>query len=102
MRTTNPNSGVDTVTGSFSSTGFSDVFEPTADFNISVWGTFVATVALKRSFDGGGTWLQKWPEEIYQLDSPRSFTDAEPEKAVMYRLECISFTSGTINYRMSQ
>jgi hypothetical protein len=25
----------------------------------------------------------------------------EPEKGVLYRLNCIAFTSGTINYRIS-
>ena len=26
-------------------------------FNVSIWGTFVGTVALERSFDGCTTWL---------------------------------------------
>ncbi len=94
----------ETVAGTFNAIGQSAIFDPATqrDFNISIWGTFVGTVALKRSFDGGTTWLTKWPVEIYQATTPRTFSDDEPEAGVIYRLECTAFTSGTINYRMSQ
>ena len=52
--------------------------------------------------DRGTTWLPKWPDEIFQISEPRSFSDAEPEAAIMYRLNCTDMTSGTINYRVSQ
>ncbi len=68
--------------------------------------TFNATVQLERSFDGGGTWIAcnlgtggaiaSW------TTGPISFTFGEPEKQTLYRLNCTAYTSGTINYRISQ
>ncbi len=66
--------------------------------------TFSATVQLERSFDGGYTWivcnagaaLAQWTL------GPISITFGEPEKNVLYRFNCIAYTSGTINYRISQ
>lgn len=68
--------------------------------------TFNATVQLERSFDGGLTWIAcnlgtagaiaQW------LTGPISFTFGEPEKQTLYRLNCLAYTSGTINYRISQ
>ena len=67
---------------------------------------FAATVQLERSFDGGATFLPcnmgssgllaQW------LAGPVSFAFGEPEKNVLYRFNCIAWTSGTINYRISQ
>ena len=67
---------------------------------------FSATVQLERSFDGGKTFivcnlggggiLAQW------LAGPISITFGEPEKNVLYRLNCTVWTSGTINYRISQ
>jgi hypothetical protein len=66
--------------------------------------TFTGTIQLERSFDGGHTWI---PCYIWQGGSQLKWTAAmstelmEPEKGVLYRLNCIAFTSGTINYRIS-
>ena len=93
------------VTGAFTGTGTSDTFIPcisskkteSAFFNVSVWGTFVGTVQLQRSFDGGTTWI---PTASYTaVDSD---IGEEPEDSVLYRFECTAYTSGTINYRLSQ
>ncbi|HQT65354.1 MAG TPA: hypothetical protein PLO16_12660 [Acidocella sp.] len=69
--------------------------------------TFAGTVQLERSFDGGATWLvgniggtgtlAQW-----SAGTPVNLTFGEPEIGVTYRLNCIAYTSGTINYRMSQ
>lgn len=68
--------------------------------------TWSGTVELERSFDGGKTWivcniggsgtLAQWTA------GPISLTFGEPEKNVLYRLNTISYSSGTINYRISQ
>ena len=68
---------------------------------------YSATVQLERSFDGGNTWvvgnigasgtLAQW-----STGTPVSLTFGEPEKSVLYRLNCTAYTSGTINYRISQ
>lgn len=68
--------------------------------------TFVATVQLERCFDGGKTWF---PANIggagvlasYSAGTPVSLTFGEPERGVLYRWNCLSYTSGTINYRLS-
>jgi hypothetical protein len=71
--------------------------------------TWSGTVQLERSFDGGNTWivcnigatgtLAQWTGATV---GPISITFGEPEKNVLYRLNCTAFTSGTINYRISQ
>ncbi len=69
--------------------------------------SFVATIQIERSFDGGQTWL---PCNIggngvlaqYTAGTPVSLTFGEPEREVLYRLNCLAYTSGTINYRFSE
>ena len=68
--------------------------------------TFVGTVQLERCFDGR-TWL---PCNIgatgtlasWNAGTPVSLTFGEPEKNVLYRVNCLAYTSGNINYRVSQ
>lgn len=70
-----------------------------------------ATVNLERSFDGGQTWITcgiggggqpaSYDMGAAGIDNPVSFVVAEPERQVAYRLNCISYTSGTVNYRIS-
>jgi hypothetical protein len=81
-----------------------------ADANATFTGAgilYVGTVQLERSFDGGATWivcniggsgtLAQW-----SAGTPVSLSFGEPEKLVLYRLNTIAYTSGTINYRISQ
>lgn len=74
-------------------------------FNAALWGTFAATVQLEKSFDGGDNWV------VVSKDAsgnPASYTAPaalgvyEPEHNVLYRWNCTQYTSGTINYRISQ
>ncbi len=55
--------------------------------------TYTADIQLEQSFDGGLTW-------IFVGAVPQKFHEAE--KHVLYRLNCTAYTSGTINYRLSQ
>jgi hypothetical protein len=74
-------------------------------FNVSLWGTFSATVQLQRSFDGGTTWLPVSSDpagDPLQWTVPVSLTWTEVEHTVGYRLACTAYTSGTANYRLSQ
>ena len=92
-------------------------FAPTGNY-ISVTGadtaatftgaavTYSATTQIERSFDGGQTWLLcnvggSGSLAQYTAGTPLSLSFGEPEMAVQYRVNCIAFTSGTINYRMS-
>lgn len=65
-------------------------------FNVSIWGTFVATVTLQRSFDSGTTWL-----DVVTYSSPIEDIGTEPEGA-LYRIgvKTGAFTSGTVNVRL--
>ena len=68
---------------------------------------YSGTVQLERSFDGGGTWLVcniggAGALAQYNSGTPVSLTFGEPEQDVLYRLNCVAYTSGTINYRISQ
>lgn len=91
--------------GSFTSAGTqSAVMLFKGGFNITLSGTFVATVALERSFDLATTW-----NPITYIDgSPVQWTAAvstpfeEIEDGVVYRLNCIAFVSGSVNWRLSQ
>jgi hypothetical protein len=99
------------VTGTFTAIGQSASYAPpvaprntnTGGFNVSTWGTFVASVQLERSFDNGTTWLPLTAagNQLYAWTAPASENGAEPEAGVLYRLNCTAYTSGTINYRIS-
>lgn len=99
-----------TVTGSFTGTGNSAAITPEiavdrgcASFNVSVWGTFAGTVQPQRSFDSGATWLP-FTKDRTAISATAPFSEgfAEAEAGVQWRLSCTAFTSGTINYRISQ
>ena len=99
-------SGVAPVTGTFAATGRSASFAPLADraFNVTLWGVFAAEARLERSFDEGATWfpLTAAGQPLYDFTAPASEVAQEAEAGVLYSLNCTSFTSGTINYRVSQ
>lgn len=68
---------------------------------------FTGSVQVERSFDGGQTWLVanvggSGSLAVYNAGTPVNLTFGEPEKAVLYRLNCTAFTTGPINYRMSE
>lgn len=67
--------------------------------------TFSATVQLQRSFDGGATWITISEDTTGTLASYTAEMNGliyEPEQGVQYRFNCTAYTSGTINYRISQ
>lgn len=91
--------------GTFTATGGGTPLSPVpGKFNVSVWGTFSATCALERSFDGGTTWINctKPDGSSNSFTTPMTLVCEEPENGVLYRINCSSFTSGTVNYRISQ
>jgi hypothetical protein len=102
------------VAGSFTGTGQSAMFLSGAStFNILIYGSggpngsWSATVQLERSFDGGTTWAVAGvggdgTQAVYSTPNKDvSVLASEPEKGVLYRLDCTAYTSGTINYRLS-
>jgi hypothetical protein len=81
-----------------------------ADAGASFTGAAIdysGTVQIERSFDGGATWIicnvgGSGQLAQYATGTPVSLTFGEPEKNVLYRVNCIAYSSGTINYRISQ
>lgn len=73
------------------------------NFNVSVWGTFDATVALERSFDGGSSWIRVTFSDgnAITYTAAASAVWSEPEFGVSFRLRCSAYTSGSINWRLS-
>ena len=98
------------VAGSFAGAGVSasyqpiTPFNPQRGFNLSIWGSFVATIQLERSFDSGASWLPITAQgnQIYVFNGACSEVIEEPEGGVLYRLNCTAFTSGAANYRIGQ
>lgn len=84
------------VAGTFTGVAVSNAFVTRAGFNMSLSGFDMATVKLQRSFDDGATWRDV---ETFVGDAERRVDD--PEAGVWYRLNCTSYTSGTISYRLS-
>lgn len=75
---------------------FTDPVQLTGNFNVSISGTFSATVTVQRSFDNS-TW-----HDVNSFTTPFQGTGYEPE-VVWYRagVKTGAFTSGTANVRVS-
>lgn len=80
-----------TVSGSFTGTGASGTLT-TKEFAFSVSGTFSATVAIQRSFDGGTTW------RTVESHTEAAEKSGDNGSECLMRLECTAYTSGTVNY----
>lgn len=91
------------ITGSFTATGGGLSGLIKGEFNAALSGTFVGTVYLQRSYNNGLTWapLTALGQDI-SFDAPCEEVFEEPEDGVLYRWNCAAYTSGTINYRISQ
>lgn len=93
------------LTGAFAGTGPSAGIQIGGKFNVALWGTFTATLQLERTFDRGTTWI---PCGIDAAGTSAAYTAGlsavveEIEDAVLYRWNCTAYTSGTVNYRVSQ
>jgi hypothetical protein len=68
-------------------------------FNLSLSGTWVATVFIQRSYDNGNTWM-----DVKSYTSNAEDTGYEPETGVCYRfgVKTGGYTSGTVVGRLSQ
>lgn len=99
-------SGVAPVAAAKTDASCTGAFTPLAGraFNVSGWGTFVATWQLVRSFDGGVTKLPITAAgtQLYVWTAPASEEAEELEYGVSYYVCVTSYTSGTLNIRISQ
>lgn len=78
---------------------FSDAVALYGRFNLSLSGTWVATVTVQRSFDAGVTWM-----DVAAYSSKGEYIGEEIESGVQYRLgvKTGDYTSGTVIGRLSQ
>lgn len=103
------------VTGSFTSTGQSQSIglapfyahsnDGLTYYNLTISGTFSASIKVERSFDDGQTWHALTDDMAgtqVVFTTPVSTMLREPEPTVKYRLNCTSYTSGTADYRLSR
>jgi hypothetical protein len=108
MTSTSPELAQTVVIGALTATGPDGSNSPVpflGPFNIGVWGVFVGTVAIQTSYDGGTTWLpvtNKFTNTALTFTAPAAFQEEEVEPGVLYRMNCTAYTSGTINYRLSE
>lgn len=75
------------------------------NFNVAVWGTFVGTVSVEQSFDGGVTWIptvNKRTGQLITFTVPSTMQEDEVEPGVLYRVQMTAYTSGTASYRISE
>ncbi len=96
--------------GVAASTGTSAATVFLGAFNVALSGTFTGTVLFEKSYDGGATWVTVAQDAAgtaasYTLawtSQSINLTLCEVETQVAWRLRCSAFTSGTLNYRLSQ
>lgn len=71
------------------------------DFNLSISGTWVGTVTIQRSFDGGTTALDV---ENYIANAEDRGSEPRGQGYVLYRagFKTGAYTSGTANVRINQ
>jgi hypothetical protein len=103
--TTANEEALDVLSGTLTAVGASASKPLHHDFNVSLWGTFAATVQVERSFDGGTTFVPVSKDAsgtTAAFTAPCSIICDEPELGVLYRLNCTAYTSGTVNFRLSR
>jgi len=78
---------------------FSDGLYTEGDFNLSISGTFVATITVQRSFDKGSTW-----RDVDTFTAPIETYGVDPEPVVVYRagVKTGDYTSGTVSIRIGR
>jgi hypothetical protein len=67
---------------------------------------YTGSVQLERSFDGGYTWVVcgvggSGTQAVFVGGGAISVLAAEPERGVLYRLNCTALSANNINYRLS-
>jgi len=78
---------------------FSGMVELRGDFNLSLSGTWIATVWVQRSFDGGSTWMDV---DSFTANVETVGTEGEPGMLYRFGVKTGGYTSGTVVGRLSQ
>ena len=87
------------VTGEFDANEVGKIIPITGSYTATTHGTWTGTVSLKRSYDGGATW-----ETVNTVasadDDNMTYSGTETAPNVFYRMEMVSYTSGTATYQI--
>lgn len=72
--------------------------------NFVLSGVFTATLRLAASWDAGATWIPVTTSDgaVRTFSAPERLVLEEPEDGVIYRVECLAFTSGAAAWRFSK
>ena len=99
--------GKNVISGTFGATGQSASIPVFGFASVFIEGG-TGTVEVERSTDGGANFHAVSQDEIGTPAAYATTTDVgfngrifEPESQVLYRFNCTSYTSGTINYRLA-
>lgn len=78
---------------------FTDWFDCDSIFNLSISGTWAATITLQRSYDSGTT-----PLDVTTYTANAEEIVTNPEKGMLYRIgiKTGAYTSGTAVLRLSR
>ena len=92
------------LAGSFTATGAGASMTLLGAFAVTVYGAFVGSTRLECSFDGGTTWIPVSDESggDVAFTVPGQATREQTESSVLYRMNCTAYTSGTINWKITQ
>lgn len=85
--------------------GVSPSIEISGWWAVHLTGTFVAQIEVQASKDGGASWAPISGDGYgtpMLLQSNIRRWQWEPEQGLLYRLQCVAYTSGTITYALSQ
>ena len=82
------------VAGAITSQTNGDATDPVGKADLSIWGTFSATIAIQRQ-ESGGNWgtIETVTEPVEKV-----ITNA---LNMPFRINVTSYSSGTVNYRIS-
>lgn len=93
------------LTGSFAGAGHSNNIPIYGQFNFTLSGDFSANIAIQRKFSDSNDWhtISKDAQGNSAIFmTPVSLIINEVERAVAYRVNCLSFTSGPVEFRISK
>ena len=92
------------VSGTFNSAVPSNAVRVKGKGNVTLsFGAAVASVQLERSFDNGLNWFplsKNSIPELAEFTTDINLVIEEPEDLILYRWNCVSYTSGDIFYRI--
>lgn len=106
MLISTPTQGIMLLQNQFTGVGVSDTIVLSYGwFSLNIYGSFNATIQVERSPDNGTTFLPVAidPTGTYAIYTvPVSLNGFSPDTGIQFRLNCTAFTTGPVNFRLTQ